>query len=53
MADDAEVAANLMAEEDNAAAAATAAQRQRDLNARFGGNAGNVIGNQVQYEDVQ
>ena len=41
---DADVAANLMAEEENEAAAAAAAQRQRDLNARYGGNAGNVIG---------
>jgi hypothetical protein len=53
MADDGEVAANLMAEEDDAAAAANAAQRQRELNAQFGGNAGNVIGNQVAFDDIQ
>lgn len=45
MADDAEVAANLMAQEDENALADAAAQRQRELNARYGGNAGNVIGN--------
>lgn len=56
MADDLALAAQLQDEEDQAAEEEliqNAIERQREMNASHAQNIGNVIGNQVEYSELQ